>query len=306
MNQETQENNIQESSATPSLKAHIPLALFILYYFAFLPLVVSPLLNSIGFSSGTLGGVIISGLSFLLPAILYMLIVRQKPREVLPPKRLGMKNAAYIVLINIAAILVIVFLVYGHFNTIFTVFEHEPFELPPMSAMWIFLLANGLLTSTFEEIWCRGALYREYRRYGVSILKTAIITGVLFGVLHSGILQISYTAVMGVLWAFLFYFTRSIWAPILSHAVINIFFILLNPRYYVSDYTVFWDIAPTFTLVIGILAVVMIPIAIVCVIKLIKNNPVEKETKAKESVPFTAGYWALIATMIALAVIYQI
>ena len=294
MNQETSINEKRVSA-----KAHITPFFFLLYFFA-LQLFVMPALFATGLFSSAVGSVIASGIIHLIPLVVYLLFTRQHPKAVLPTVPLGMKNGIYIAVTSLAVALIVLFVNFGHFNTIFSGIEPEPLELPGLSAIWIPLIAHGVLTASFEELWFRGPIYREYQRRGVSTLKTAVIGGLLFGIVHAGFFQASYTALLGVLWAYMLYYTRSIWAPILAHVVFNSLFILLNPAFYLNDYNVFWDIIQIHTLIIGISALVMTPIAVVCMKKLIANNPREKEIVVSESKSFTLGFWVLIIVMLAL------
>ena len=297
---------ISTTSNRISAKAHIVPILFLLYYFLALPFVIFPALNALGILSSTVGSVIGSGFVNLLPLMLYLLITRQRPKIVLPTVSLGMKNGIYIAVTSLAAVLIILFVNFGHFNTIFNGVVPETIELPGLSAIWIPLIAHGILTASFEELWFRGPIYAEYQKRRVSILKTTLISGLLFGIIHAGVFQISYTAFMGIMWAFMLYYTRSIWAPILAHVVFNSLFILLNPVFFLNNYAVFWDMIQTYTLIIGIFALIMIPVAFVCMKKLIANNLKEKEVIAIESKPFTFGFWALIVVMVVLAVLFMI
>jgi membrane protease YdiL (CAAX protease family) len=297
----------QEHSATSkciSVKAHIVPLLFIPYFFL-LFLVVPPIINALGISS-TIGSVIINGVMNLLPLLIYSLFTKQHIKTILPPASLGVKNGIYITLISFACVFFVLFVNFGHFDTVFNGVVPESAELPGLSVLWITLIAFGIFTATFEELWFRGPVYLEYKRRGVSVLKAALLSGLLFGIVHSGIFQISYTALFGILWAYMLYYTRSIWAPILGHIILNFFNILLNPFFFLNDEAVFLEIYQTYTSVIGVLTLVMIPIAIVCMKKLITNNPREKEVAVKESKLFTFGYWALIAAMIVIAVLFQI
>ena len=303
-----QETHAKANKATetqrPSLTAHIPLFLFLLYVFIVMPLAINPALRAIGIFAlpSPIVSVILSAVLNLLPLLVYLLFAKQRLREVLPPASLGRKNGLYITVISVAATLIIQFINFGHFNTLIGRIQPEPFELPTLGSMWIAIVAFGLLTATFEELWFRGPLSSVYRKQGVSRWKTALISGVAFGIVHAGVVQISYTALWGVLWAFMLYYTRSIWAPILAHVLSNILFNVFNPMYYLSSYADYWNILPTYVLIVGLAALVMVPIALICWKKLIANNPREKEMAAKETMPFTIGYWGLIAAMIVLAV----
>ena len=299
-------HEISKETKRVSAKAHLTIFLFMLYFFLIVPFVLYPLFNTIGLTSSTAGAVVISSLYNLLPMLVYLLITRQRPKAILPPSSLGVKNGFYIAGVTIAVNLVVLFINLGHFNTLFNEITPEPFDLPGISSLFMFLIAFGFLTATFEELWFRGPVYAEYQKRGVSIWKVALISGLLFGVVHGGITQISSTAVLGVMWAFMLYYTRSIWAPILGHIVYNVFNIILNPTFYVRDYRTFWDIVQTYTLVIGIAALVMIPVAVVCMRKIILNNSREKESAASETKLFKLCYWALIAVMIVVAVRFRL
>ena len=291
-----------------SAKAHIALVLFLLYYCA-LQFIIMPALVRAGFFalfSSEIGAIVFQIIMHIIPLVLYLLLTRQHPKTVLPAVPLGRKNVIYIAVITFAIILIVLFVNHGHFNTIFNGVEPEPLELPGLRAIWIPLITFGVTTAAMEEVWYRGPLYMEYQKRGVSIFKTALITGVLFGIVHAGVFQVSYTALWGILMAYMFYYTRSFLAPLLSHVIGNSFAILLDPMFLLNDYNVFWNIKQTYVLILGILALLMIPVAIVCMRKLIVNNPREKEAATKESMLFTLCFWALILVMIAGAVLFAI
>ena len=178
--------------------------------------------------------------------------------------------------------------------------------MPGLGAIWVPLITFGVITAATEELWYRGPLYAEYRRHGVSVFKTALISGVLFGIIHAGLFQIAYTAFFGILWVYMFYYTRSFLAPLLSHIIVNSLGFLLDPMFLLNDYNIFWDIKQTYVLIIGVFALMMTPIAVLCMKRLITDNPVEETDKVSESMQFTFIYWALIIIMVVFAVIFMI
>ncbi|MCL2368787.1 MAG: hypothetical protein FWC72_07300, partial [Oscillospiraceae bacterium] len=179
MQQETTKDNKATETQRPSLTAHIPLFLFLLHIFVIMPLAINPALRALGFFTlpSSLVSVILSAVLNLLPLLVYLLFARQRLREVLPPVPLGRKNGLYITVISVAATLIILFINFGHFNTLIGRIQPEPFELPTLGSMWVAILAFGLLTATFEELWFRGPLSSVYRKQGVSRWKTALISG---------------------------------------------------------------------------------------------------------------------------------
>jgi len=292
----------QPTDKPATVKAHIPLVLYLIYAFVALPYAIYPTLYAAGLFSGRVGAIIGSAFSNILPLVLYLLFSKQRPKAVLPPARLGLKNAAYVAVITIAGVFAIRFLAMGHFNALFGEIVPESFDMPTFGDLFINILVFGIITATFEELWHRGPICAEYQRRGVSMWKIALLSGLLFGIVHSGLFQITYTAFFGALWAFMLYCTRSIWAPILAHVLFNSLWNIINPIYYIRDYSVYWNILQNYVLALGIAALVMLPIAVVCIVKLVKNNPTEKEASVNETQLFKLGYWGLIGVMFGLAV----
>lgn len=92
--------------------------------------------------------------------------------------------------------------------------------------MLAFALLVGALAPIAEEILFRGLLYRALRN-GVGVWGGAIISGLLFGLLHidaaSGdrLLQVIPLAVLGISFALLYHWTGTLYAPIALHATNN-------------------------------------------------------------------------------------
>jgi membrane protease YdiL (CAAX protease family) len=85
-------------------------------------------------------------------------------------------------------------------------------------------LATGLLligiAPIAEEVFFRGFLYQAFRNsYGV--LPGALLSGLIFGAIHGEFFKLVQLAVLGVILALLFEKTRSLWPPIILHAVNN-------------------------------------------------------------------------------------
>ncbi len=87
----------------------------------------------------------------------------------------------------------------------------------PLLPLW---LSIGVVAPVFEEVICRGAVYRSYRRSG-SAFKAMILSAVVFACLHMNLNQAAYAVVMGVLAVLLVEATGSLWSSILYHGLIN-------------------------------------------------------------------------------------
>jgi hypothetical protein len=82
------------------------------------------------------------------------------------------------------------------------------------------VLAVAIGPGVVEELWCRAFLGRGLSaRYG--ILLGVLITSVLFALMHVDPSQLLGIALMGAYLHFVYFATRSIWAPILLHALNN-------------------------------------------------------------------------------------
>jgi len=85
-------------------------------------------------------------------------------------------------------------------------------------------LATGLLligiAPLAEEVFFRGFLYQAFRN-SFGVLPGAVLSGLIFGAIHLEFFKLVQLAVLGVILALLFEKTRSLWPPIILHAVNN-------------------------------------------------------------------------------------
>lgn len=93
------------------------------------------------------------------------------------------------------------------------------YQIANMSLLPLWL-SIGVVAPVFEEVICRGAVYRSYRRSG-SAFKAMILSSVVFACLHMNFNQAAYAMVMGVLAVLLVEATGSLWSSILYHGLIN-------------------------------------------------------------------------------------
>jgi len=233
--------------------------------------------------------------------LLYALITKRNIRLSFSLSRLSLTNVFYIAMMTLTI------------RVIFNLFESGvPFLLDngsiPMQTFRFMdigqsLLHNAVLATLFEEFVFRGFLWGEYRRQGIGYWKIALVTGLFFGIIHLGTFTIIHTAFAGVFfYAPLIYFTRSIWAPVLHHALMNGLYTLISPTFYISSQADFDAFMPTYLRLLALATLVLIPVAIVCGKKFYRENrhnvQVEKNLP-RESTAFRVSYWILIAVMIA-------
>ena len=81
------------------------------------------------------------------------------------------------------------------------------------------LLYCACLPALVEEYLFRGVFYQYFRPYG--LLKTALITGLMFGLAHLNLNQFLYAVAIGVFFTFLKDASGSLFACMLAHTVVN-------------------------------------------------------------------------------------
>ncbi|MCC6748299.1 MAG: CPBP family intramembrane metalloprotease [Deltaproteobacteria bacterium] len=88
---------------------------------------------------------------------------------------------------------------------------------PATAAM---VLHVALLAPVAEEATFRGLLYRHLRQ-GLPAFTAALLAALLFSLMHGTLGQAVWTFLLGLVVAFGYEQTRSLWAPILIHALFN-------------------------------------------------------------------------------------
>lgn len=82
------------------------------------------------------------------------------------------------------------------------------------------LIGVSLLVPFWEEILFRGVVYGWLRRRR-GVVLSIFISGLIFAVAHAIPILIPYFLTMGVLFAYLYEFHKTLWAPFIAHASIN-------------------------------------------------------------------------------------
>ena len=68
--------------------------------------------------STEIGAIIFQIILHIIPLLIYILLTKQHPKDVLPPVPLGMKNITCISIISFTLVLLVLFVNHGHINTI--------------------------------------------------------------------------------------------------------------------------------------------------------------------------------------------
>jgi membrane protease YdiL (CAAX protease family) len=85
---------------------------------------------------------------------------------------------------------------------------------------WLTVLLVGVGPGLWEELWCRGFLGRGLvGRWGVA--GGIVLTSLFFGAMHVEPHQVIYAPAVGAILHFVYWTSRSLWLPMLLHAVNN-------------------------------------------------------------------------------------
>lgn len=202
----------------------IKFMLLLLIYLCLIPFVISiffnVLSNSVGYNflGSTFLMFITPFLCSLLPAVLYFSVTRENYKEVLSLNKISLSN---VILIVIMAILIQPIANFVSYITsyLFTNTASEAMNSISDVPFWFFLLISAILPAIFEEVVFRGIILSGVRSAGV--LKSALISGLFFGIIHLNPHQFIYAFLIGIVFALFVIYTKSIYSSILAHFIIN-------------------------------------------------------------------------------------
>ncbi|MBD7913542.1 CPBP family intramembrane metalloprotease [Clostridium sp. Sa3CUN1] len=102
-------------------------------------------------------------------------------------------------------------------------FEYMNEILSPLSQGSIILsiITVGIVAPIAEEFLFRGVVYNTLNRK-ISVRWTIIIQAILFGVFHGNLIQGSYATLLGVIFGYVTYKTKSLWPAIIMHMTNNL------------------------------------------------------------------------------------
>jgi membrane protease YdiL (CAAX protease family) len=159
--------------------------------------------------------VIFSQVVLAFPAIVYMLVHRLPYAETVRLKKMKVADMLLTVLFGIliqpAITMISAFSMVFSKNVtgtaIFGIAERVPFL--------VCLLLVAVMPAVMEETVYRGVFYNEYGK--INPVKAALLSGLMFGIMHGNINQFCYAAVMGIIFALLVEATGSVLSTMLVH-----------------------------------------------------------------------------------------
>ncbi|MGL4847601.1 MAG: lysostaphin resistance A-like protein [Clostridium sp.] len=157
-------------------------------------------------------------ISFFIPSILYVIITKQKFREVFKFRKL---KVGELILIIVLGIVCVPFT--GAFGSISSIFFKNTIS-DFMGSIGgtpylILLLLIAVMPAITEEISLRGVVLSNYDEK--SNFKAALVGGFLFGVFHLNAHQFIYTAALGFVLVYAVRVTGCIFSSMIIHFIIN-------------------------------------------------------------------------------------
>lgn len=168
---------------------------------------------------GIITNYIVSEAIVVIPTIVYVLMAKENPVRLAGFHRIRWSSAAMTILFTLLCMPLITLM-----NLLSLLFvENTAVSMSgsmleqPFGVTFFFLAVSAPIC---EEFVCRGVMLQGYCKSG-SVLKAALLSGLIFALIHLNFNQASYAFVMGVITALLVQVAGSIWPAILFHGILN-------------------------------------------------------------------------------------
>jgi len=158
-------------------------------------------------------------LGLLLPLVIWLTIKREDIHIYMRISNFGITNVILIVFISI--FLQPLMMLIAGISSLFTpnLIGNAVGGMVQQYPWWLLMLAIAVTPSIIEELLFRGYIQTAYKDR--PFRKAAIINGLFFGIMHLNIHQFTYAFVMGIIFAYMVHYTRSVLAGMLSHFIMN-------------------------------------------------------------------------------------
>ncbi len=154
-----------------------------------------------------------------LPSVIYLGRTKLKLREAISLKPISFGTGVLAVLFYILLSPLLTFV--NALSMLFAKYQitDEMQQMAQATPLPLMFLGVAVVPAILEEVVYRGVFYHEYRR--LSPVAGAVMSGLLFALLHGNLNQFSYAFVLGVAFALLVEATGSIVPTMLIHLCVN-------------------------------------------------------------------------------------
>lgn len=170
------------------------------------------------------GSYLLSQAIVLLPALIYVAIHKINIIACMPYRRLRISDGLLSLLFGYALVPTMLFV--SNLTSLFsTNYVQDSVQELIAYPFVVQLLIIAVLPACVEEFVFRGLIYHSYRKNG--ILGAAVLSGLVFGLMHLNINQLSYAWLMGIVFALLVEATGSMYSSMLAHFAANSYSIIM-------------------------------------------------------------------------------
>lgn len=170
------------------------------------------------------GSYLLSQAIVLLPALIYVAIHKINIIACMPYRRLRISDGLLSLLFGYALVPTMLFV--SNLTSLFsTNYVQDSVQELIAYPFVVQLLIIAALPACVEEFVFRGLIYHSYRKNG--ILGAAVLSGLVFGLMHLNINQLSYALLMGIVFALLVEATGSMYSSMLAHFAANSYSIIM-------------------------------------------------------------------------------
>ena len=170
------------------------------------------------------GSYLLSQAIVLLPALIYVAIHKINIIACMPYRRLWISDGLLSLLFGYALVPTMLFV--SNLTSLFsTNYVQDSVQELIAYPFVVQLLIIAVLPACVEEFVFRGLIYHSYRKNG--ILGAAVLSGLVFGLMHLNINQLSYALLMGIVFALLVEVTGSMYSSMLAHFAANSYSIIM-------------------------------------------------------------------------------
>ncbi len=167
--------------------------------------------------TGTL--LVIGQVAIALPAIVLLIKRKQPISESLRLKKISPGNIILIILFVLLMMPLMTMINAISLKYVSNSTQDVMTDLVLSYPVWLSLLMIAGMPCILEEMVYRGVFYNEYRKNG--LFAGALLSAVLFGIMHGNFNQFSYAFVMGILFTLIIEATDSLFSSMLMHFLIN-------------------------------------------------------------------------------------
>lgn len=170
------------------------------------------------------GSYLLSQAIVLLPALIYVAIHKINIIACMPYRRLRISDGLLSLLFGYALVPTMLFV--SNLTSLFSInYVQDSVQELIAYPFVVQLLIIAVLPACVEEFVFRGLIYHSYRKNG--ILGAAVLSGLVFGLMHLNINQLSYALLMGIVFALLVEVTGSMYSSMLAHFAANSYSIIM-------------------------------------------------------------------------------